>query len=103
MRVSLAAVAQWMRSLGLLDAQTAFGKGPEYPQRTVPQAPELQSLSMDLMGVHSGTDGQSDDAKRSRITAIKHAARLSVTPVKESEAPLELDTHKPNWLPRLED
>lgn len=99
MRVSLAAVAQWMRSLGLLDAQTAFGKGPEYPLRTAPQAPELQSLSIDLL---ASTDGQSDNAKRSRITAIKHAARLSETPVKEGEAPLELDTHKPNWLPRLD-
>lgn len=100
MRVSLAAVAQWMRSLGLLDAQTAFGKGPEYPQRTAPQAPELQSLSIDFMA--GTTDGQSVDAKRSRITGIKHAARLSETPVKEGEAPLELDTHKPNWLPRLD-
>ena len=105
-RVSLAAVAQWMRSLGLLDAQTAFGLGPEYPPRTCPQSPELESISIKLTEAQRATKQCLQDTlcnRSRRVTAIKHAAELSVTPVREGEAPLELNTHSPNWLSQTED
>lgn len=98
-RVSLAAVAQWLRSLGQLPPDTAFRDGRPLPKRMAPPDPEVAALSVTL---HEATGDKRDVERCLRtMTAIRHAARLSVTPVKDVEAPMCLDRHQPAWLPRV--
>ncbi|KAG1777216.1 CoA-transferase family III [Suillus placidus] len=98
-RVSLAAVAQWLRSLGQLPPDIAFRDGKPLPKRMIPQDPEVAALSVTL---HEATGDKGDVQGHLRtMTAIRHAAQLSVTPVKDVEAPMRLDRHQPVWLPRV--
>jgi hypothetical protein len=98
-RVSLAAVAQWLRSLGQLPPDTAFRDGRPLPKRMIPPDPEVAALSVTL---HEATGDKRDVERCLRtMTAIRHAAQLSVTPVKDVEAPMCLDRHQPVWLPRV--
>lgn len=91
-RVSLAAVGNWVRSLGQLDPRTAFGQGEPLPPRTLPQDPEIAKLAVRFRkSKHSGGG---------EMTAIKHAALLSKTPVNETDAPVVLNAHEPIWLSR---
>ena len=58
-----------------------------------------------LKGVdYPASKSDRDDAhllqRPSRMTALRHSAILSKTPVKEGEAPLALNVNKPVWLPR---
>ncbi|KAG0704829.1 CoA-transferase family III [Suillus ampliporus] len=97
-RVSLAAVAQWLRSLGQLPPKTAFGDGKPLPKQTVPRDPEVAALSITL---HEASGDKRDvNGPLRTMTAIRHAAQLSVTLVKNVEAPMGLDRHEPVWLPR---
>ncbi|RDB16018.1 Succinate--hydroxymethylglutarate CoA-transferase [Hypsizygus marmoreus] len=94
-RVSLAGVGQWIRSLGRVAPKIGFGEGQPFPHRLSPPDPEIQKLSM--VWHQSGGGGGRE------MTAIKQAAVLSKTPAKEgcaSEAPIMLNAHKPVWLPR---
>lgn len=98
-RVSLAAVAQWLRSLGQLPPDIAFRDGKPLPKRMIPPDPEVVALSVTL---HEATGDKRDVEGRLRtMTAIRHAAQLCVTPVKDVEAPMCLDRHQPVWLPRV--
>lgn len=98
-RVSLAAVAQWLRSLGQLPPDTAFRDGKPLPKRMIPPDPEVAALSVTL---REATGDKRDVEGRLRtMTAIRHAAQLSVTPAKDVEAPMCLDRHQPVWLPRV--
>ncbi|KAI0762004.1 CoA-transferase family III domain-containing protein [Trametes elegans] len=95
-RVSLAAVGRWIRSLGQLDPTVAFGKGPPLPPRDMDD-PEVAHYAVRI------TQAKGDGAvvqEPKVMTALAHAAKLSVTPVREGEAPLRLDAHFPQWLPR---
>lgn len=89
-RVSLAAVGRWIRSLGCLSPEEAFGP----TARPLPPSaldPEIVSLSLPW---------RSDSGERT-MTALRHAALLSHTPVKEgseSQAPMALDVHSAEWL-----
>ncbi|OCH83720.1 CoA-transferase family III [Obba rivulosa] len=94
-RVSLAAVGQWIRSLGQLDPKVAFGEGRPFPPRVSPQAPEVAALAVPF--VQSRADSEGGKTRRKMI-AIKHAALLSRTPVRENEAPMSLHSHRPEWL-----
>ncbi|KAI0072040.1 CoA-transferase family III [Panus rudis PR-1116 ss-1] len=95
-RVSLAAVGQWIRSLGQLDPSVAFGEGKPLPRHEIPLNQEIEEYSTtykqwgDFLGISTPL----------RMTAIKHAAELSETPVKEHLAPIVLDAHHAVWLPR---
>lgn len=91
-RVSLAAVGRWIRSLGQLDPAVAFRDGPPLPPRDM-HDPRYTTKVLQTQGV----DGAGD---RKVMTAVAHAAKLSATPVKEGEAPMRLDAHLPEWLPR---
>ncbi|KAF9468741.1 CoA-transferase family III domain-containing protein [Collybia nuda] len=94
-RVSLAAVGQWVRSLGRLSPEEAFGKGRPFPQ---PLDSEVVALSTDWPQDNSDTTARLGVHE---ITAIKHAAILSKTPAKEgrySQAPMVLNAHPPSWL-----
>ncbi|EGN98146.1 hypothetical protein SERLA73DRAFT_109507 [Serpula lacrymans var. lacrymans S7.3] len=95
-RVSLASVGQWIRSLGLIDAKTAFGQGPPIPPRTLPQHPEIADLAVTFQ--ESVGDKNEASEPRRTMTAVRHAAILSKTPVKENEAPMGLDRNTPTWL-----
>ena len=112
-RVSLAAVGQWICSLGRLDPATAFGQGRPMPPRTMPQAPEIAALTVPLIQLTadedtSATQSESLEPKskltptRRTMAAIRHAAILSETPVREEGSALRLDAHLPRWLPRDE-
>ncbi|ESK85572.1 l-carnitine dehydratase bile acid-inducible protein f [Moniliophthora roreri MCA 2997] len=87
--VSLAAVGQWVRSLGRAKPEYAFGRAKPLPQ---PQSEEIRDLSVEWK--QSNGSG--------RITAIRHAAIMSKTPVRhgregEPGAPLVLNAHGPVW------
>ncbi|EMD39673.1 hypothetical protein CERSUDRAFT_121892 [Gelatoporia subvermispora B] len=98
-RVSLAAVGQWIRSLGQMDPQVAFGEGRPFPPRTLPQDPEVEARSVPF--IQSEGNDDTGDVRR-EMTAIKHAAVLSHTPVREGEAPMSLHRHRPEWLKRAD-
>lgn len=99
-RVSLAGVAQWIRSLGQLEKRDVFGKDLALPSGTLPWPEELVSRTIQLR--QSRMDGTTieDVAELATMTAIAHAAKLSLTPVREGDAPLRLDAHEARWLDR---
>ncbi|KAJ7163309.1 CoA-transferase family III domain-containing protein [Mycena filopes] len=90
-RVSLAAVGQWIRSFGQLAPEEAFGPmAKPLPLAVVPTDSEIAELSIPW----SSSNGR-------RMTALKHAAVLSRTPVREgesSQAPISLNAHSAEWL-----
>ncbi|KAJ7242828.1 CoA-transferase family III domain-containing protein [Mycena haematopus] len=90
-RVSLAAVGQWLRSLGQLQSEEAFGPAAKrFPPRVLPLHPEIAGLSIPW---------KSDSGRK--MTALRHAAILSRTPVREgenSQAPMSLSAHSAEWL-----
>ncbi|KAH8114587.1 CoA-transferase family III [Phellopilus nigrolimitatus] len=98
-RVSLAGVAQWIRSLGQLGSESAFNESLALPPCTVPQAEEIAALAVKLKQALPVT-ATFEEQKHVEMTAIGHAAKLSLTPVREGEAPLVLDAHEARWLPR---
>lgn len=95
-RVSLAAVGKWIRSLGRLEPSIGFGEGKSLPAKVIPQDPEIAALSVSL--VQSSEDKMTSNKK---MTAISHAALFSETPVREEEAPMRLNAHSATWLPRI--
>nr|GAT42737.1 predicted protein [Mycena chlorophos] len=87
-RVSLAAVGQWIRSLGRLSPHEAFGDAVKpFPARGVPLAAEIENVS----SVWQSKEGR-------QMTALRHAAILEKTPVREGHAPMRLDADRPEWL-----
>ncbi|EKM49738.1 uncharacterized protein PHACADRAFT_265389 [Phanerochaete carnosa HHB-10118-sp] len=95
--VSLAAVGQWIRSFGQLEPGVAFGEGAPLPPRSLPQAPEIQAITIELK---QSAGDRVDGDERKVMSAVKHSVVLSATPVHEGEAPVRLDAHLPRWLPR---
>ncbi|KAI8986178.1 CoA-transferase family III [Trametes punicea] len=94
-RVSLAAVGRWIRSLGQLDPVLAFRDGPPLPPRSM----EDTEVSRYAVKVQQAK-GSTVRSEQKSMMALAHAAKLSVTPVKEGEAPMRLDAHAPEWLLR---
>ncbi|KAI9064626.1 CoA-transferase family III [Trametes sanguinea] len=95
-RVSLAAVGRWIRSLGQLDPVVAFNDGPPLPPRSM-EDPEVSRFAVKVKQVK----GDKASSEQRTMTAVGHAAKLSATPVREGEAPMRLDAHAAEWLPRL--
>ncbi|KAH8085960.1 CoA-transferase family III [Cristinia sonorae] len=92
-RVSLAAVAQWIRSLGRIDPSVAFGSSSPLP--TSPTSPEILALSGKF--TQYAKDNEDSEDPRKIMMAVKHAAVLSRTPTMETFAPMILSCHKPEW------
>ncbi|KAJ7223137.1 CoA-transferase family III domain-containing protein [Mycena pura] len=96
-RVSLAAVGQWIRSLGQLTPREAFSAPARpFPSRGLPLDPEIAALSLPWTSKNEREGG-----RKIKITALQHAAVLSRTPVREgeeSQAPMVLDAHAAEWL-----
>ncbi|KAL1704608.1 CoA-transferase family III domain-containing protein [Schizophyllum commune] len=86
-RVSLAGVGQWIRSLGRLSPEDAFLRAPPLHPPTLPQAPEIQELT----GVWHDPKGEPV------LQAIKHSAIMEKTPVKQGRAPIKLNADLPRW------
>ncbi len=59
--------------------------------------PEVARFTTEVMEADSRhTVGR----ERRTMRAVRHAAILSETPVKEADAPMRLDAHSPEWLAR---
>ncbi|KAI0373808.1 CoA-transferase family III [Pilatotrama ljubarskyi] len=99
-RVSLAAVGRWIRSLGRLDPVTAFRDGKPLPPPRALGDLEVSRYATKVVQSKGAKDDS--DGQRKVMTALTHAAKLSVTPVREGEAPMRLDAHVPEWLPRAD-
>ncbi|KAH7885167.1 CoA-transferase family III [Phlebopus sp. FC_14] len=91
-RVSLVAVGQWLRSLGQLCAQPL-------PVRSATLDPEIAALSVTCQEARGGRKRGVEEPLRI-MTAIRHAAVLSKTAVREGEAPMGLNRCDPVWLQR---
>ncbi|KAG8744518.1 hypothetical protein FRC12_014779 [Ceratobasidium sp. 428] len=91
--VSLLGTANWLRSLGRIEPCEAFsGRSmlKEIPIRDIAFMRELESLLMDV-------PSKKDDAPKLR--ALRHAAIMSVTPVRIGFSPGGLNAHQAEWLP----
>ena len=101
MRVSLSATLLWIRRFGNVHPLTAFDEGPPLPPRVVPLDPEVAAVSMTIKrdpgdfggGNEGGVEGQT-------MSVIRHAATLTGIGIREGRAPMRLDAHRPEWLPR---
>jgi len=62
-RTSLAAVGQWLRSLGRIDPKIAFREAQQLPESSVPMPQEIQDLSEEAIA-----------ANGDNIVGVKHAA-----------------------------
>ncbi|KAF5360363.1 hypothetical protein D9756_004621 [Leucocoprinus leucothites] len=107
-RVSLAGVAQYLRSLGRIAPEIAFGEGKALPPKLTPEMhPEVRAFATKrrvntpqvvTVEVEEDGDTRNGSCKRREMVALRHPAVLSVTPCVEGEAPFNLDAHKPEWL-----
>ncbi|KIL62008.1 hypothetical protein M378DRAFT_166153 [Amanita muscaria Koide BX008] len=90
-RVSLAAVGQWLRSLGRVSPEEAFGNGMgKFPSTSDDE--EISKLSTTWPSVAG--DGRS-------ITGLRHPAVLSGAPVRQGDsgvAPMVLNANSACWL-----
>ncbi|KIK69912.1 hypothetical protein GYMLUDRAFT_34311 [Collybiopsis luxurians FD-317 M1] len=91
-RVSLAAVGQWLRSFGRISPAVAFGSAKLLPVVSSPPVDEIRALSSEWVECNDPTNGR-------KMTALKHAGVLSVTPVREGEAPMVLNSASAQWIP----
>ncbi|KAF8260982.1 CoA-transferase family III domain-containing protein [Lactarius quietus] len=96
-RVSLSATLLWIRRFGNIHPRAAFGEGLPLPPRTVPLDPEVAALSTTIER-DPGDFGSEEGAQR--MTAIRHAAVFSRLKIREGKAPMRLDAHRAEWLPR---
>ncbi|KIM42975.1 hypothetical protein M413DRAFT_443793 [Hebeloma cylindrosporum] len=118
-RVSLAGVGRWIRSLGRLDPEQAFGPQTQpFPKRGWPLNEEIEKLSV-VWSERWGKDRPNPDREggngyigirpkeRKKMMTLRHAAILGVTPVREGVlgmdegdwgAPMRLDADDPVWV-----
>jgi hypothetical protein len=114
-RVSLAGVGEWLRTLGRLDAEQAFGEATKRlpPRELGFRSEELESLLVDIPRspmdkkrrrrkptANADALGENAFAEGRVLRAITHAAKLEETPVRNGTAPLIRHAHAAQWLPR---
>ena len=102
MHVSLSATQLWIRRFGNLHPLTAFGEGRPLPPHCVPLDPEVASVSTRIErdpGDFGGFGG-GQDSEGQRMSAIRHAASFTRLGIREGKAPMRLDAHRAEWLPR---
>ncbi|KAI0061764.1 CoA-transferase family III [Artomyces pyxidatus] len=95
--ISLGATMNWIRRLGILNPY-AFEEGMPLPPSVYPPDPEVAALSV-AIEQEPGDDGEGAASGRT-MTVLRHAAIMSKTPVKVGRAPLRLNAHRAEWLPR---
>ncbi|KAF8904080.1 CoA-transferase family III [Gymnopilus junonius] len=111
-RVSLAAVGQWIRSLGRHSPLEAFGpESKPFPKRrSFPLDPEVEALSVEWEE-RKGGSAKGEKRKRRRMMALRQAGVLSLTPLREGVlsacedgedadwgAPIRLNADEPVWI-----
>jgi hypothetical protein len=89
-RVSLAGIGKWLRSLGTVEPVIGFGEAIPPPARSNPQDPEIKALV---------SEWKRSDGIGGVLIALRHAAVLSETPVRDGTAPLGLAVHPPEFIP----
>ncbi|KAI0298136.1 CoA-transferase family III [Multifurca ochricompacta] len=117
-RVSLSATLLWIRRFGNIDPINAFGEGRPLPPRGVSLDPEVAAVSTTVeedpgddfvekegrerqeQGQGQGRGQGKGQGHRRTMTAIRHAATFTHLRIREGKAPMRLDAHKPEWLPR---
>ncbi|KAI0785118.1 CoA-transferase family III domain-containing protein [Abortiporus biennis] len=94
-RVSLAAVGQWIRHLGQMDPTVAFRAGKPLPQN--PESDEIKEFSLTIP--RSSDFGEESLMTKcpSTLTAVRHAATFSKTSRLEGISPTSLHTSAPGW------
>lgn len=112
-RVSLAGVAEWVRSLGRLSPHEAFVKAKKYPKRDDEEISALSTEWLERSATSSGARAHADHSEgqprqQRRMTALRQAAILRKTPVREGiieggvdgfwGAPMRLDADDPVWV-----
>jgi hypothetical protein len=97
--VSLSATLLWIRRLGNLHPLTAFDEGSPLPPRGVPLNPEVAGVSATIEQ-DAGDFGGRDRGESQRMTVIRHAATFTRLGIREGKAPMRLDGHRAEWLPR---
>ena len=97
-QVSLAETMLWIKNLGTLDPIQAFGEGPSLPPKATSH-PEIAGLSTPLQECLAGTtaDTERPGSERRTLTAIRHSAVMSRTPVRSGYAPMRRDVHQATW------
>lgn len=108
-------MGEWLRNLGRLDAETAFGSATtRLPARELGfRSEELESLLVDIPRspmdkkrrrrkptANAEALGENVFAEGKILRAITHAAKLEKTPVRVGMAPLVLHGQAAQWLPR---
>ena len=105
-RVSLASVGNWVRSLGRLGPD-GF-KNAALPKRMYPPDGEIAALSTTLKIAKlrrytqqnlDGEPGQDKVHSGGTMLALSHSAILEWTPVHVTDAPVGLNVDEPCWLP----
>ncbi|KAF8340595.1 CoA-transferase family III domain-containing protein [Cantharellus anzutake] len=105
-RVSLAGTGNLLRSLPRLPPEIGFGPYAQPISEATSQ--EIQDLSYTVASTLESGDTAAGTAetpgspgsKGRKMTALRHAAVLSETPVRLGISPGGLDVHQPVWLPR---
>ncbi|KXN83129.1 Succinate--hydroxymethylglutarate CoA-transferase [Leucoagaricus sp. SymC.cos] len=91
-RVSLAGVARWLRSLGRIAPGIAFGSGKHLPSKMAPEIhPEVQAFTSSSWKVNPVSG-------KKEMVALRHPAVFSVTPCVEGEVPIVLNAHEAKWV-----
>jgi hypothetical protein len=103
--VSLSATLQWIRRFGNLQPLVAFGEGRPLPRRCVPLDPEVAAVSTTIERDPAGDvewdgPGPGPGQEGGTMSVIRHAASFKRLGIREGKAPMRLDAHKPEWLPR---
>ena len=98
MRVSLSATLLWIRRFGNLHPLAAFGEAPVLPPRSVPLDPEVAAVSTTVRRDPGDFGGEERGGQT--MTAVRHAAAFSQLKIREGKAPMRLDAHRAEWLPR---
>ncbi|VDB91785.1 unnamed protein product [Peniophora sp. CBMAI 1063] len=99
--VSLESVALWLRAMGSLTPEEAYDEGEPLPERTFPLAEEVAGYSITVERDDGDVDSpDTEQPTGSTMTVIRHAAEMEATRIKEGKAPMRLNAHKPEWLPR---
>ena len=87
--------------MGSLTAEEAYEEGEPLPERAFPLPREVAGYSITIERDNGDVYApETEQPTGSTMTVIRHAAEMEATKIKEGRAPMRLNAHKPEWLPR---
>ncbi|VDB91784.1 unnamed protein product [Peniophora sp. CBMAI 1063] len=97
--VSLAETMLWIKNLGTLDPAQAFGEELALPTKaSLPPHPEIAGLYTTLEECLAGSAADTaQSGPRRTLTAIRHSAVMSRTPVRKGCAPMKPNAQCVGW------